>query len=131
MRIYYEADGSILSAVWFKDLQFLDTIPFSFIEIDETASNIPKLKIIQSITQQPIEHDGKVVNGQVFYKGSVVMFNTDIDLSQLKTEYQNMIARLEQIQAAVNPTNAQIVQAIKDEALYIERIMKTIKKLII
>lgn len=49
---------------------------------------------------------------------------------QVKTEYQNMIARLEQIQAAVNPTNAQIVQAVKDEALYIERIMKVIKSLV-
>lgn len=48
----------------------------------------------------------------------------------IKDEYQNMITRLDQIQAAVNPTNAQVVQAIKDEALYIERIMKEIKNII-
>lgn len=49
---------------------------------------------------------------------------------QLKDEYLNMITRLEQIQAAVNPTNTQVIQAVKDEALYIERIMKVIKKII-
>lgn len=52
------------------------------------------------------------------------------DMQQVKTEYVNMINRLEQIQAAVSPTNAQVVQAIKDEALYIERIMKVIRRLV-
>lgn len=53
------------------------------------------------------------------------------DYQKIKDEYINMINRLEQIQAAVNPTNAQVVQAIKDEALYIERIMKFIKRLLV
>lgn len=48
---------------------------------------------------------------------------------ELKAVYQDMIARLEQIQAASNPTNAQVIQAVKDEALYIERIMKVIKRM--
>ena len=50
-----------------------------------------------------------------------------IDLQQLKDAYMTMVNRLEQIQAAGNPTNAQLVQAIKDEALYIERVMKVIR----
>jgi len=46
---------------------------------------------------------------------------------QIRTEYQAMLTRLNQIQTASNPTNAQIIQAIKDEALYIERIIKFLK----
>lgn len=53
-----------------------------------------------------------------------------INLQNLKDEYLNMIARLEQIQNAINPTNAQVIQAIKDEALYIERIMKVVRRLV-
>jgi hypothetical protein len=47
--------------------------------------------------------------------------------AQVKAEYLNMIARLGQIQSATNPTNAQVIQAIKDLALYEERIMRVIK----
>lgn len=51
---------------------------------------------------------------------------------QIKAAYQTMITRLENIQAAgVIPfTQAgfnQVVQAVKDEALYIERVMKVLK----
>lgn len=48
----------------------------------------------------------------------------------LQDAYLTMIARLEQIQAATSPTNAQVIQAIRDEALYIERIMKIIKRMV-
>lgn len=53
-----------------------------------------------------------------------------LDKQQLKQAYQTMIDRLEQIQAAVSPTNAQVIQAIRDEALYIKRVMKVLEKLI-
>lgn len=52
------------------------------------------------------------------------------DKELLKQEYQNMIARLDQIQTVSNPTNAQVVSAVKDEALYIERIAKLIKSIL-
>lgn len=52
-------------------------------------------------------------------------------VQQIKDEYQNMITRLEQIQSAINPTNTQIIQAIKDEALYIERVMKFMKNILV
>ncbi len=60
--------------------------------------------------------------------------NKTIDEQALKDAYQNMIARLEQIQNAgtIPFTQAgfnQVVQAGKDEALYIERIMKVLKTL--
>lgn len=51
------------------------------------------------------------------------------NLTTIRAEYQTMITRLNQIQIANNPTNAQIVQAIKDVALYEERILKAIKRL--
>lgn len=50
--------------------------------------------------------------------------------TQVKTEFQTMLARLNQIQTATNPTNAQVIQAIKDEALYIERIMRLLRRVI-
>jgi hypothetical protein len=49
---------------------------------------------------------------------------------QVKTEYINMINRLDQIQAAANPTNAQVIQAIKDEAKYLTLIAQAIKRLL-
>jgi hypothetical protein len=57
------------------------------------------------------------------------------DRQQIKDAYINMLARLEQIQnaGAIPFTQAgfnQVVQAVKDEALYIERIMKVIARLI-
>lgn len=45
----------------------------------------------------------------------------------LQSAYQTMIARLEQIQTTTNPTNAQVIQAVKDEALYIERLIKVLR----
>lgn len=53
-----------------------------------------------------------------------------IDKQAVKNAYTIMITRLEQIQAATSPTNAQIVQAVKDEALYIERIIKLLKTIL-
>lgn len=53
-----------------------------------------------------------------------------VEFLTLKEQYQAMIGRLEVIQSVTNPTNAQIVQAIKDEALYIERIMKVLKNIL-
>jgi hypothetical protein len=52
------------------------------------------------------------------------------DTQALRDAYVTMINRLEQIQSASNPTNAQVVQAIKDEALYLERIMKVLRKML-
>jgi hypothetical protein len=51
------------------------------------------------------------------------------DKQGFKDNYLTMINRLEQIQAVSSPTNAQVIQAIKDLALYIERIMKVAKSL--
>lgn len=48
----------------------------------------------------------------------------------LKSSYQNMITRLEQIQSATNPTNAQVVAAVQDEAIFIERLLKVLKALL-
>ena len=48
----------------------------------------------------------------------------------IKEQYAAMLTRLNQIQTAANPTNAQTLQAIKDEALYIERIMKFLKSIL-
>lgn len=72
-------------------------------------------------------------NSPTLQDASIYLAKLDADKTALqtaRTEYQNMITRLEQIQAASNPTNAQIVQAIKDEALYIERIMKVIRRIL-
>lgn len=57
------------------------------------------------------------------------------DLQQARDAYQTMITRLEQIQnAGTIPFTQtgfnQVVQAVKDEALYIERIMKVLKSIL-
>lgn len=52
------------------------------------------------------------------------------DRQTLVNVYANMITRLEQIQAAANPTNAQVIAAVQDLSLYIERILKVIKRIV-
>lgn len=52
-----------------------------------------------------------------------------VDRQSIQNAYFNMIVRLDQIQQATNPTNAQVIDAIQDMALYIERIMKVVKYL--
>lgn len=57
------------------------------------------------------------------------------NIQQLKDAYSNMITRLEQIQnsGAIPFTQAgfnQVLQAVKDEALYIERVMKFLRSMI-
>lgn len=49
---------------------------------------------------------------------------------QVRQAYQNMLTRLQQIQNATNPTNAQVIQAVKDLALYQERILRVLAKII-
>lgn len=56
-----------------------------------------------------------------------------LNKAQIRTEYQNMITRLEQIQNAGSISFTQagfnlVVQANKDQALFIERIMKFIAR---
>jgi hypothetical protein len=53
------------------------------------------------------------------------------DKQVIRDAYSTMITRLEQIQSVSSPTNAQVIQAIKDEALYIERIMKFLKVMLV
>lgn len=60
-----------------------------------------------------------------------VINDSNTATTQLRAEYQVAVARLEQIQAAQNPTNAQVVQAIKDLALYQEKILKYLAKNIV
>ena len=90
--------------------------------------------------------DGSVVMGdmteaqETLYNDTVLSyFNpsgyNDLVLSRserqtIRQEVQNMITRLDQIQAATNPTNAQVIQAVKDEALYIERILRFLVRIV-
>jgi hypothetical protein len=46
---------------------------------------------------------------------------------QIRATYQTMITRLEQIESVANPTNAQVVAAVRDLATYQKRIMKYLK----
>lgn len=58
-----------------------------------------------------------------------------VDKQQIKDAYQTMITRLEQIRTTTPSGTTtqilnQIVSAVQDEALYIERIMKVIARLV-
>jgi len=53
------------------------------------------------------------------------------DVQALRDDYLWAIGRLGQIQAAVNPTNAQVIQAIKDLAKIQERLLKFLKSQIL
>jgi len=49
------------------------------------------------------------------------------DKDQTKAAYQVMITRLEQIEGAASPTNAQVIAAVRDLATYQKRIMQYLK----
>lgn len=50
--------------------------------------------------------------------------------SNIKDQAVTAITRLQQIQSVANPTNAQVIQAIKDMAAYEEKIIKIIVRMI-
>ena len=128
MIITYDTTGKLINAVWQRDRLVLDNN--NFIEIDEIPENKDLIIDIQLSLVKWSANTYTVSTGQLLKNGLPFTIIEDTDRSQLKSTYQNMITRLDQIQAASNPTNAQIVQAIKDEALYIERIMKVIKTVV-
>jgi len=59
-----------------------------------------------------------------------ITLSKDTNKQALKNAYQDAITLLEQIQNATNPTNAQVVQAVKKEAEIIEKLLKVIKQII-
>lgn len=58
------------------------------------------------------------------------LLDTIADRESLKIQYQAAIDRLQQIENAVSPTNAQIIQAIRDIAKYERLIIKVLARLI-
>jgi hypothetical protein len=78
-------------------------------------------------------------NSPTFADGAVYLQKLADDKilrEQVKVEYQNMITRLEQIESAgaIPFTQAgfnQVVAAVKDEATYIKRIMKFMRRLLV
>ena len=54
----------------------------------------------------------------------------DINKEALKTAYESAITSLTQIQTTTNPTNAQVVAAIKKEAEILEKLLRFIKNLL-
>jgi hypothetical protein len=48
----------------------------------------------------------------------------DMDKSRLKTEYQNTLVQLQQIDDATNPTNAQVIAAVKFLANTLRLVLK-------
>lgn len=51
------------------------------------------------------------------------------DRADLQTQYATGVARLAQIRDAASPTNAQVVQAVRDLAAYQLKILKYLRKL--
>lgn len=52
------------------------------------------------------------------------------DQQQLKDLYQTVITRLEQIESAANPTNAQVIAAVRDIAKYERWLYKVLRRMI-
>ena len=50
--------------------------------------------------------------------------------ADLKAQADVMLVRLQAIQTAVNPTNAQAVAAIRDLALYMEKLTRVIRRIV-
>lgn len=126
--IYNSNDGRIQNVLWDKD----KSLAFgTYLEIDELVINQTLLFDLYRCSQLGFFEQYHVLNGKLYKDVNEVIYSSDIDKAQLKSAYQAMIDRLDQIQSVGSPTNAQVIQAVKDEALYIERIMKVIKTLLV
>ena len=60
----------------------------------------------------------------------VIEQNHKTSRAEIKAQYLVALDRLTQIETAVNPTNAQVVAAIKDMAAYEKKIIKILARLI-
>lgn len=118
-----------IQCVWDRHKKLIAPHPYETIELDELTNNMPDLKNIMIDVNLNEVSIYRIINNQVQLNGQVIPFEVDNDRAQLRDQYQAMITRLEQIQAATNPTNAQVIQAVKDEALYIQRLMKVLKNI--
>lgn len=93
----------------------------------ESASEQGEIKGVITIDQMQLLSDAV---SEYFHPAEYAELLTyRASLQTVRTEFQNMVTRLEQIQGAINPTNTQVIQAVKDEALYIERILKVFAKI--
>lgn len=98
-----------------------------YLPIDETNSDYLEYLTWVGLGNQPEERPASEYMTKLLQEEQL--------LSQIKVEYQNMLTRLQQIQNAgsIPFTQAgfnQVVQAVKDEALYIERVMKFLRRLL-
>jgi len=58
------------------------------------------------------------------------VYEEKITRKQLRDEYLETIATLQQIENATSPTNAQVIQAIKDIAHHQELILKLLRRMV-
>lgn len=129
MIIVYDVSGNITNA--FMDENNNPSIVYALsLHVDE----IPENKVlINAVMLDSLLKTGlySIVGGQITKDGQPIIPTVDANRDQIKSAYQAMITRLEQIQSVSNPTNAQVVAAVQDEALYLERILKVLKTMVL
>lgn len=130
MQIIHD-HGKILQMVWDKDISFIEPHSFDILQVDESDVNIPLLKkIFYSVAIQEIS-DYRVNNGQIDYFGQSFVFSIDADRAQFFQDFQNAVDQLQIIQDLVNPTNTQIVNAVKLLAKVLRLLLLMIKKYVL
>lgn len=127
--LYDEASGAIRDFYFDAESFRIPPVhPYQSIEVDEEQVN--KAEVIKFIRSFRAE-DGKymIVNGEMQRDGINVVWSVNADKAQLRSEYQQTIQTLTDIEIAASPTNAQVVAAIRFLSKTIKLILKLLYRL--
>lgn len=127
MFIYYNEQGRIIGMVWGVDKIRRESDPS--VEIDEIQEN--KGLITDLSRRYAMNEPGyTVLNGKLHFNGVESVVAVDADKSQIRAEYQQTIDQLTTIENTVNPTNAQVIAAVKYLAKTLRLLLKIIARLV-
>lgn len=127
MIIYYNPDGTLYS---YETNAGAPSLPQASIVIDDIYANRDVIANIIGYFPTADRSRFRVISGNLTFDGVIQTIVADVDRQQLKSDYLNAITQLESIQNAVNPTNAQVISAVKFNSKTIEEVLKVLKEIL-
>ncbi len=94
---------------------------YDYVEIEGTVT---KQKVIDAINKISTESIPQIIVPDDVFTG---IGEASINKEAIKTAYITAITTLQNIQTTINPTNAQVVAAVKAEAAILEKLLKFLK----
>jgi hypothetical protein len=130
MRLYH-SNNQIVDVVSDRNLIAYEAPSQTYIEVQEVTENKALCATLLLHWQETINDQPRffISNGVLTeLPNTAVVIFSDPDRSQLKTEYQNTIDTLVNIENAVNPTNAQVIAGVKFLAKTLRLLLKLLAR---